>query len=125
MPRQNETMAYLIERLLETPQAERFLVAFENFLDRASGAFDAPAAAQRAAPHAENIPKHDVKVQDARATLLFGIDDPLSVERIKARRKELARVCHPDKGGSDEAMQAVNRAADVLIKALRGRHKAR
>jgi curved DNA-binding protein CbpA len=37
------------------------------------------------------------------------------VPEIKARQRELARLFHPDKGGSVRAMQRVNDAADALI----------
>jgi hypothetical protein len=50
--------------------------------------------------------------------LLFGKDDVLDKQKITKRRKELAKLCHPDSGGSVEAMQAVNYAADVLLAKL-------
>lgn len=58
--------------------------------------------------------------QRARITLGFGMSDPLTLEQISARRKELARKFHPDKkGGSTAKMQEINAAADALEAGVR------
>ena len=62
-------------------------------------------------------PKEDLS-NKARYTLHFGPTEALTKASIQKRRKELAAFCHPDRGGSTEAMQAVNSAADYLIKQL-------
>ena len=62
-------------------------------------------------------PKAD-PVQVARALLHFGPDEPLTREKIKERQRVVATLCHPDRGGSTEAMQWVNQAADILCNTL-------
>lgn len=51
----------------------------------------------------------------ARSIMQFGPKEPLTRETITKRRRALAAVCHPDKGGSTEAMQNLNRAAEILL----------
>jgi hypothetical protein len=47
----------------------------------------------------------------------FGPAEKLTKKRITKQRQALAAICHPDKGGSTEAMQRLNRAADLLLAA--------
>lgn len=55
----------------------------------------------------------------ARQSLGFEPQQPLTVEIIKKRQRELARKYHPDRqGGSLDRMKNINAAADVLLKAL-------
>jgi hypothetical protein len=50
---------------------------------------------------------------------MFEPGEQLTAERVKARKRELASLCHPDKqGGSVRAMKRVNEAADTLLKSL-------
>jgi len=50
---------------------------------------------------------------------MFEPGEQLTAERVKARKRELASLCHPDKqGGSISAMKRVNEAADALLKSL-------
>lgn len=51
----------------------------------------------------------------ARMELGFQHREPLTVERVEKRRKELARKHHPDLGGSPERMVRINQAADLLV----------
>jgi len=53
--------------------------------------------------------------EDPREVLGFPPDKPLTKSEIKARQKELARVFHPDRGGSVRSMQRVNDAAAALL----------
>jgi hypothetical protein len=57
--------------------------------------------------------------EDPRAILHFGPTDPLTPEIIRKRQRQLARLAHPDQGGSEPAMQRINAAADALISQLR------
>lgn len=50
----------------------------------------------------------------ARKILGFKPTQPLTLDAIKARRRELAMKHHPDRGGSLAKMQQINDAADVL-----------
>jgi hypothetical protein len=52
----------------------------------------------------------------ARQVLNFEPNEALTAEAINKRRRELARVYHPDRpNGSKEAMQRINEAADDLL----------
>lgn len=56
------------------------------------------------------------KPQDPRQVLGFPPDFPLTRELIKQRQRALSGLWHPDKpGGSTEAMQRLNAAADALL----------
>jgi hypothetical protein len=62
-------------------------------------------------------PPPDPQIEErrrARIVLGFSPREPLTLEIIQRRRRELARRHHPDRGGSVAKMQAVNAAADVL-----------
>lgn len=48
----------------------------------------------------------------------FSPGQPLTRAIVKKRRNELAGLFHPDRGGSDAAMQRVNAAADQLLAQL-------
>lgn len=53
---------------------------------------------------------------EARRVLGFDPNQPLTAELVKARKKALGQLFHPDKqGGSTDAMARVNDAADVLL----------
>ncbi len=54
--------------------------------------------------------------------VLFGADAPsaLDTEDIAHAWRELARIHHPDKGGTHEQMAEVNRARDDALAELRG-----
>ncbi len=56
---------------------------------------------------------------DPRLVLHFGPNDPVTKQEIEKRRRELARLCHPDRGGSTDAMQRINQAADALLAQVR------
>lgn len=57
-------------------------------------------------------------VAEARRTLGFGPGEVVTEEAIKARKRELAKRYHPDRGGDPSQMARVNDAADVLLKAV-------
>lgn len=54
----------------------------------------------------------------ARRVLGFQAGDRLTVEAVKERKRALAKRHHPDRGGSVQAMAAINDAADVLLEEL-------
>lgn len=56
------------------------------------------------------------RLRDARTTMGFEFGDQISVEDVKNRKRELARVFHPDVNPKGAAhMKRVNAAADLLI----------
>ena len=56
--------------------------------------------------------------EDPRVVLGIPPSQPLTAAVIKQRRKALAAIYHPDRGGSDAAMQRINQAADALLAQL-------
>jgi hypothetical protein len=104
----------ILDRLLETPQAQQMLGKIQFVLDRAGAAIDPKARPAPSPPSfvAEGRPDPE---QVSRRILHFGPAEPLNRASVTARRRELARFCHPDRGGSTEAMQAINKAADLLL----------
>lgn len=63
------------------------------------------------------LKRYAMSVEDARA--LFGLASwPVSEEELKKKYRVLSLKHHPDRGGSTEEMQKVNRAAEALFKAL-------
>lgn len=64
-------------------------------------------------------PPPRIQAEDPRAILHFGPSDQLTVDLVRKRQRQLARLAHPDQGGSLEAMQRINAAADALISQLR------
>jgi hypothetical protein len=73
----------------------------------------------RRPPPGRAAPPPKPAAPDPRLVLHFGPNDPITRAEIEKRRRELARLCHPDKGGSTEAMQRINQAADALLAQLR------
>lgn len=59
-----------------------------------------------------------VTVAAWRRELGFAIDEPVTVEAVKARYRELAKQHHPDRGGSTEKMAAINAAKQLAIEEL-------
>lgn len=56
--------------------------------------------------------------EDPRVVLGFPPGSSPARAEIKARQRALASVLHPDKGGSDAAMQRINAAAEALLSQL-------
>lgn len=114
----------LVDRLMDSPQAQSVLAQARGILDKLGGAIDGRAAAQAKTqarrPRPAPAPQVD-PVLLARMTLHFAPNDPLTQDTVKKRKKRLAELCHPDRGGSAEAMAAVNHAADILLKSLKTR----
>lgn len=53
----------------------------------------------------------------SNALICFGLEQNLPVKELKAVYRRLAAKAHPDKGGSTEAMQQLNEAYEVLVRA--------
>jgi len=114
----------LLDRVLETPQARGLFEQMQDLIDRAGNAIDPaarpirPPLQQRRTPpppaQPAPPPRPDPR-QIARLVMHFGPAEPLSKDKISKQRRSLAAICHPDKGGSTEAMQRLNRAADLLL----------
>ena len=55
----------------------------------------------------------------AYTILGFAPGTKVTAEAVKERRKELAKLFHPDRGGSTEAMQRVNAAVERVLASLK------
>lgn len=51
------------------------------------------------------------------ALRIFGLTEPVDFPEIKQRYRRLAMAHHPDRGGDDESLQAINHAMVVLARA--------
>lgn len=58
------------------------------------------------------------KIGPARVVMGFPANLKLTPELIKERRKQLALIFHPDRGGSPDGMSKINAAADLILKDL-------
>ena len=52
-------------------------------------------------------------------------NNPQTLEELKEQYRKLAFIFHPDKGGSNEAMKAVNAAYDELFPKLKDTHRTK
>lgn len=97
-----------------TNRASALFARLDGFL----ASLGAPKAAPDAPP-----PKAEPE-EDPRVVLGFAADARLTPAMVKERKRELAKLFHPDKHGSAAAMQRVNAAADLLLKNLINRSAA-
>jgi hypothetical protein len=54
----------------------------------------------------------------------LGVSPTDSAERIRERYRELARLVHPDRGGSQERMQQINEAYEKIVSMRERRRQA-
>lgn len=57
--------------------------------------------------------------EDPRDVLGFSADISLTRAMVKERQRELAKLMHPDRGGSTKALQRLNAAAQILLAGLK------
>lgn len=110
----------LIDRVLDTQQARDLFDYARKQLDRAGNAIDP--AAQPLPPLTPPPPprrRRPNKTFIARTIMHFEPTEILTRDLITKRRRALAELCHPDKGGNPEAMIKINQAADILLHALK------
>jgi hypothetical protein len=51
---------------------------------------------------------------------VLGLSGPVGIDAVRARVRELARVHHPDAGGSDARMAEINAASEAALRELVG-----
>jgi hypothetical protein len=74
----------------------------------------------RSSGHRSDHPQPSLE-DDVRARRVLGFaaaGQKLTADDIKKRHRELARIHHPDRGGSVQKMQEINAAVDHLMKTL-------
>lgn len=120
----------VIDEVIEHPRVKRTLNLFTETLDRFGQLIDQvsrkvpsagappgvppPRARSGPVPPPQRDPR---RVINPYLVLGFQPGQPLTADLIKARRKKLATLYHPDQNGGDpEAMKMVNAAADMLLK---------
>lgn len=120
-----------VANILNNPAVQNTLNKFQSILDSAAGVIDRARAFVPPTNHAQEAPRRPTNDpprpqrpprptnEDPRNVLGFGPHVKLTVEVIKERRKELAKLFHPDHSGSPEAMRKVNAAADALLGKLK------
>lgn len=86
-----------------------------------SGFSDLPPGQRRAPGNGHREPPEPPPAlgEDPRVVLGFAPGSTPTAPEIKKRQRELAIILHPDKGGSDAAMQRINQAAEALLSQLR------
>lgn len=99
------------------PKVKGVIGAVSRGMDRFAQLVDQISRAQPAAtPQAPPRPK---VVLDPYVILGFSRETPLTVDMIKERKRQYAKILHPDTGTGDAAAMArVNRAAEILIAKL-------
>lgn len=128
---EEDPIEMLTRAIVNTPQAQDILDRVQAGFDYLAGAVDpavrtARKRAQAQRPHAppprspRPAPaKSPDPMIEARSILNFGSDEKLTADLVRKRKKILAGLFHPDRpGGSKEAMQRINSAADRLIRSL-------
>jgi len=113
----------LLSRILSHPSIQGL---FNRGVDMVSGKFDqlshkldtyaAMYAASQTAKAQQSQPR--TPEEDPRIVLGFKPDEPLTEEIVKKRQRELSKIFHSDRGGSDQTMARVNAAVDELLKKL-------
>ncbi len=116
----------VVDRVLDSPQAAQVVEGVRDFIDRAARAIEQPPhePPRPRRPRARRIPPprrapRPNPLSLARTIMHFGATEPLTQQKISKRRRELAAITHPDKGGSTQAMAQLNRAAELLIQSLK------
>lgn len=118
----------LLDVVLQQPKTKVIFEKVDGVLEKANGLLSKVAVGDFSdlqdllskAGKQRVVYQPEVREEDPRVVLGFKSTDKLTVEMVKNRRRELAKILHPDKGGSDEAMQRMNTAADKLMKEIGG-----
>lgn len=107
-----------VDRIMSAPKVQELGAKAGGILDMVQGFLQTGAAP--GAPPPQAPPPRSAPTEDPRIVMGFGPAEPLTVEKVKTRKKALASILHSDKaGGSPEGMVRLNRAADQLLKELR------
>jgi hypothetical protein len=114
----------MADRLFSTSGNETVQQVRNIFGEYLANAANSSNARQVPPPHEYHEPRTPPPpppgpLEDPRIVLGFEPGEQLTEARIKARKRELASLFHPDKqGGSISAMKRVNEATDALLKSL-------
>lgn len=122
----NPFFAGLVNALLDQPVTKAIVSKVDGVLNKATNAFNKIAEGDFSELNSllrkgakPTVEYGGATQEDPRTVLGFKMGEPITKAKIKERQRELAKLFHPDKGGSDEAMQRVNAAADILLKEIK------
>lgn len=113
----------LLNEFMDNPRVREIFEKGSSVLDSIKDLVEKVKVGQM--PHQNQPPPQRPRPNDkalerqARMILHFDPNEQLTVDKIKQRRKDLAAMAHPDKGGSTEAMQRINASADLLLKTVK------
>lgn len=101
------TVYGLVQKTMANP---KFQVGLDTVINYVANTVTKPFNKKKATSEVPDVAK-------ARLILNFKLDEPLTIEKIKERRKKLATLFHPDQNSADttEQMQQVNWACEVLL----------
>ena len=114
----------LLDHLLSHPNIRRGIAKLTKSIDHLGQVFDGlgqakdpgnPTSKRANQSRPQPTPPHK---ENPRIVLGFGPQLRLTKEMIRERRKDLARLCHPDRGGSEVAMKRINQAVEMLLSKL-------
>lgn len=125
---ENENVQAIASQLMETEQGQRLMGQAVSVLSRFNEVVDKIAKGELPQPgQVKGVSKGAARVVEriikrgptAREILHFAPGEPLTIEKVKTRKKDLARFIHPDAGGAGDEMVKINTAADALLKELK------
>lgn len=118
----------LVDAVLQQPVAQGILGKLDQTLNKANQVVDRVAGGDfsdldgllnKLGKPKVHYPSPEPPKEDPRVVLGFSPDEQLSVELIKKRRKDFAKILHSDKGGNDASMARINAAVDELLKGFK------
>jgi hypothetical protein len=122
---ENPHVRDVMSQLMETPKGQALLgqvvdIAgkFGEIMDKVAKG-EIPSLPQMKGATAQVVQRVVHKGATPREVLHFGVDEPLTIEKIKERKKTLALMVHPDAGGATDAMARINDAAAKLLKDMK------
>jgi hypothetical protein len=116
-----ESVDVVIEGVLDHPQVRKLADRAVGLLDQLGSLIEQVKRGElprRPQATSGPAPARD-PVALARQIFHFAPTEALTEDKIRERKHALARLVHPDAGGSLAEMQRINLAADVLMKTVR------
>ena len=107
----------IVDAILSHPAGNKIVDKVNSLLDSATS-FIENLSKNKPLGEVPKVRTRPIPKQNPRDVLHFGPNEVLTKEKIDSRKKELALLAHPDRGGSNEAMAQILTAADMLKKEL-------
>lgn len=132
-----DPVSALASRIMDRPEVRDAVNSIGSFVESAGSVIDSlgdfAARGGRARPQSRARPRQapprveyryktrvvrEKAPEDPRLVMGFPPGTALTRPMVKKRQRDLAALYHPDKGGSTEAMQRLNLAAEALLREL-------